>query len=163
MIAKHLRSFAAGLIFATGVCAVVYFTEPNEAASTSKVDKQTTEQMKSTLKSSGYVIFTEEEWQGELSKVESKQNSAQEQKDSKGQKPQEKTEETVIYRTILNVASGMTSIDVGHALVQGKIIDDAKTFFNEVEKRGLSNGLRPGTYELESTMTMDEVLSIMFK
>ncbi|WP_077212979.1 hypothetical protein [Bacillus dakarensis] len=157
MTAKGMRSFAAGLIVAAGVLAAVYYSGPTEETKAQAPKSLTEEEMKTTLASSGYVILTEEELNEQLAAVEQKEPKQEAVKEQKDQK------EKVVYRTIINVASGMTSIDVGNALVQGKIIDNAKTFFNEVEKRGLSNELRPGTFELDSSMTMDEVIAIIFK
>ena len=57
----------------------------------------------------------------------------------------------------------MTSIQVGEALEQMEIIDNAVWFYNEVEEQGLSNSLRPGVYELESGMSIQEVISAIFK
>ena len=36
-------------------------------------------------------------------------------------------------------------------------------FYKEVENRGLENELRPGTFQIESGMSMDEIISIIFK
>ncbi|MBS4222055.1 endolytic transglycosylase MltG [Lederbergia citrea] len=153
MTCKSIRSFAGGLIIAASTCGAVYFFGPSEATSTQIVEeKPSEEEMKSLLTSEGYVILTEEEWKNQLAAVETVEK-----------KTEEVIKETVIYRTMLSVSSGMTSIDVGRALEKAKIIDNAKEFFNKVEKKGLSKALRPGTYEVESDMTMDEVISIIFK
>lgn len=166
MSAKVMSSFAAGLIVAASVCGAVYFwgpgeSAPAEAAATSAEREAaaepaapTEEEMKEQLAASGYMVFTEEEWKAELAAaqpVEKKEVPAKEEK------------ETIVYHTIVNVATGMTSIDVGRALERGKIIDNALEFSREVEKRGLANKLRPGTFELDSKMSMDEVMKIIFK
>jgi hypothetical protein len=168
MKAKTIRSFAAGLILASGVCGVVYFTSPGKVVSTqtTELDPPNEDEMREMLTSDGYVVMTEEEWVEELAAVEAAKNEEADQaKDKKEEKQEQSGEvkEVIIYRTVLNVASGMTSIDVGNALVKGKIIDNAKTFFDEVEKRGLANQLRPGTFELDSEMSMDEVMNTIFK
>ena len=161
MIAKLMSSFAAGLIVAAGVCGAVYFFGPSEVINTQAevtktqtIDKPSEKEMKNMLTSAGYVILTEDELLQKLAAVEAGETKKE---------PAEEGKETVIYRTILTVSSGMTSIDVGNALVQAHIIDNAMMFFNEVENRGLSNGLRPGSYEVNSEMTMEEVISIIFK
>ncbi|WP_053362926.1 hypothetical protein [Bacillus sp. FJAT-27251] len=166
MSAKVMSSFAAGLIVAASVCGAVYFwgpgkSAPAEAASTPAEEVASAEaavpteaEMKELLVASGYMVLTEEEWKTQLASAE--------QAAKQGAPPKEE-KETVVYHTIVNVASGMTSIDVGRALVKGKIIDNAFDFSREVEKRGLSNKLRPGTFELNSKMSMDEVMKIIFK
>ena len=57
----------------------------------------------------------------------------------------------------------MTSIDVGDVLKQTGIIDDSFAFSKEVENRGLSSGLKPGIYEVNSEMSLDEIIAAIFK
>ena len=57
----------------------------------------------------------------------------------------------------------MTSIDVGDILKQTGIIDDSFAFSKEVENRGLSSGLKPGIYEVNSEMSLDELIAAIFK
>ncbi|MEK3887863.1 hypothetical protein [Bacillus sp. FSL K6-3431] len=154
MTSKSMRSFAVGLLVAAGVCGAVYFFGPSEATSTQTVEKPTEDEMKSLLTSKGYVIHTEDEWRDKVAAAE-----AEKEKDD----TEEVVKETIIYRTMLTVSSGMTSIDVGEALERAKIIDKKMKFYNEVEKRGLSTDLRPGTYEVDSEMTLDDIISTVFK
>lgn len=157
MKANILSSFASGLLVSASICGAVYFSESKPTVTNSKKEIQslTVEEMKNKLSSSGYVILTDQELEEQLASVKAPEPA-------KEPVEQEK-EEAVVYRTIVNVAPGMTSIDVGRALAHGKIIDNAKTFFNEVEKRGLSNELKPGTFELDSSMSLDEVVKTIFK
>lgn len=161
MKANLITSFAAGLLVSAGVCAVVYFSEPAPAEKDAKksVEAPKEEEMIQSLSTSGYIILTNEEWNKQLAAIEEKE--AEKKQPEKEANAEEK--EKIVYRTIVNVAPGMTSIDVGNALVQGKIIDNARTFFNEVEKKGLSNELKPGTFELDSDMSLEEVMNIIFK
>lgn len=160
MKAKFMSSFAAGLIVATSVCGAVYFFGPTEVTSKQTIEKPSEEEMKTMLSSAGYLIHTDDELQEMLAAVAAVEpvEPVEPVKDSA-----KEVEETIVYRTILNVASGMTSIDVGRALAQGKIIDNPMDFFNAVEERGLANELRPGTFELDSDMTIEEVIAIIFK
>ncbi|MDF0728534.1 hypothetical protein PY093_18020 [Cytobacillus sp. S13-E01] len=154
---KIIISFAAGLILAASVSGAVFYAEPNKGTrqtdATTEIPSE--EEMKDLLASAGYVIHTEEEWKEQLATVEAVETKEEAVKDVK--------KETVIYRTMLTVSQGMTSIDVGRALQQANIIDNALDFFKEVEKRGLANDLRPGTYEIDSEMTLDKIMSTVFK
>lgn len=160
MTHKVLSSFAAGILVAAGVCGAVYFSSSEEdtvtqAAETQKVTvtkEMTEDEMKNELSSLGYVIKTEQEYSSEL---EAAKKSAKDESDKKDQK--------VVYRTVINVASGMTSIDVAQALVKGKIIKNASDFTKAVESRKLENKLKPGLFEVDSTMSMDVVISHIFK
>lgn len=164
-----ITSFAAGLLLSGAVCGAAYLSE--QTSSDDKADKDvetnkvaaemSEEDMKNSLADSGYIILSNEEWERQLAVTAESEEEASEEEVAA--QPEAEVKEVIIYRTIVNVATGMTSIDVGNALAKGKIIDSGKTFFNEVEKRGLANKLKPGTYELDSDMTMDEVISIIFK
>lgn len=157
MTSKEMRSFAGGLIVAAGLCGIVYFSSSADATPANQpAEKLSNEEMKDLLTSEGYVIYTEKEW-NQLADEKAKETDAK--KDSQKENT---AGEKVVYRTVLNVSSGMTSIDVGRSLVRAKIIDNANAFSKEVEKRGLSNELRPGIYEVESGMNMDKILSIIF-
>jgi hypothetical protein len=163
MTPNSLRSFALGLLLAATVTGGFYFFGPSEAKSTEKSDKTvkaeklTEDEMIEQLTSKGFVVQTEDEWNKQIAAV----NEKKEEKTEK--KPEKKDEEGVVYRTILNVSMGMTSIDIGNALEEAKIIDDAMKFYKEVENRGLENELRPGTFQIESGMSMDEIISIIFE
>ena len=160
MTHKALSSFAAGILVAAGVCGIVYFSSPEEETTTKAAEtstktvtkKMTEDEMKEKLTSLGYVIKTEDEYSTELKEAEQAEKETQNQQDQK-----------VVYKTVINVASGMTSIDVAQALVKGKIITDASSFTKTIENRKLENKLKPGVFEVDSTMSMDEVISQIFK
>lgn len=192
MTAKIMQSFAAGILVAASFMTVVYMFGPDRSStsasstSNSKVNL-TTNEMKSELADDGYVVHTKEEWDAQIAAVEAAEKKASKAEktakkaedaadkaakeadeanktnsDAKDQPEGEQTEK-VEYRTVLFVASGMTSIDVGNALVQSKIIPNAFEFSQEVERRGLANALKPGMYEVQSGMTMDEIIGTIFK
>lgn len=183
MTANQMRSFAIGLLVAASVCAVVYFSTPGQASVAEKVEPITIEvprepeesEMKSMLADKGYVILTESEleaqldevetkWTEQLKEIEKQQEKEQEEKAKEKEKEKKDDKESeVVYRTMLSVVSGMTSIDVGDALVRANIIESSREFSDEVEKKGLAQNLRPGTYEIDSSMSMSEVISIIFK
>ena len=156
MTAKSMRSFAGGLIVAAGVCGAVYFFGPGETTSSQTADQPSVAEMKSLLTSEGYIIHTEEEWNEQVAAINEKEVTAKVETEA--------TKEKIIYRTIITVSKGMTSIDVGKALQKTKIIEiSGFEFSKEVEKRKLESDLRPGTYKVESDMTMDEVIKAIFK
>lgn len=154
MTSKSMRSFAGGLLVAASICGAVYFFDSEEeTTSTQTVEKVTDDEMKRKLTSEGYVIHTEKDYEEQLAELKSNQVVSED----KGPK------EKIIYRSVLKVSKGMTSIDVGKNLKRSKIIADAQSFFDEVEKKGKANNLRPGSYVIDSEMTTDEIISIIFK
>jgi hypothetical protein len=165
MMTNTLRSFASGLLIATTTIGAVYLFGPSTAESTEKpaesVEKQvlSEDEMIEQLASTGFVIHTEEEWNKQLAAA----SASKETEEKQGEKEKQTEKEKVVYRAILSVSMGMTSIDVGNALEKAKIINDGMEFYKEVEKRGLENELRPGTFEFESGMSMEEIISTIFK
>jgi hypothetical protein len=184
MTAQTMRSFAGGILVAAALLALVNFLSPSGVASKEKLSEK---EMKKELTSDGYVVVSQKEWEAQLTAVKKAENTAKDAektakdaknkakdaqskaKDAQKSKGENKDQaqpeatEKVVYRTMVGVASGMTSIDVGNALVQSKIIPNAFEFSQEVERRGLSNGLKPGMYEVQSGMTMDEIIAVIFQ
>ena len=158
MKTNSIQSFAIGLLVATGVFTAVYYFGPSETTTSQTVKALSEDEMKSELASKGYMIQTEDEWnQQQVALEEAKKNSENAPKD---EAPAETG--TVEYHAMLSVSSGMTSIHVGQALEQMKIINNASDFSNQVEARGLSNQLKPGVFEVKSGMTIDELISVIF-
>ncbi|PAL16862.1 endolytic transglycosylase MltG [Peribacillus simplex] len=156
MTSKSMRSFAGGLVVAAGLCGAVYFFGPGEATGTS--EKLSEDKMKESLASEGYVIHSEKEWEDQIAEAQSVKDKAEAEKETV-KEPTEK----IIYRTVLTVSKGSTSIDVGKTLQKAKVIKNANEFSDAVEKKGKANGLRPGTYVVDSAMTTEKIISIIFK
>ncbi|MFJ7468295.1 hypothetical protein [Peribacillus frigoritolerans] len=156
MTSKSMRSFAGGLVVAAGLCGAVYFFGPGEATGTS--EKLSEDEMKESLASEGYVIHSEKEWEDQIAEAQSVKDKAEAEKETV-KEPTEK----IIYRTVLTVSKGSTSIDVGKNLQKAKVIKNANEFSDTVEKKGKANGLRPGTYVVDSAMTTEKIISIIFK
>ncbi|MGE7587713.1 hypothetical protein [Peribacillus sp. NPDC101480] len=154
MTSKSMRSFAGGLVVAAGLCGAVYFFGPGEATGTS--EKLSEDEMKESLASEGYVIHSEKEWEDQIAEAQSIKAEAEKEA---VKEPTEK----IIYRTVLTVSKGSTSIDVGKNLQRAKVIKNANEFSDAVEKKGKANGLRPGTYVVDSAMTTEKIISIIFK
>nr|WP_304220415.1 hypothetical protein [Fredinandcohnia onubensis] len=167
MTAKTLTSFASGLLLASAVCAVVYFSGPQQATSSSSKEKPTVEELKSQLAAEGYVIHTEDEWNNAIAgaknteKVE--EQPKEEVKEEVKEEKKEEPAEPVVHKTVITVSEGMTSYEVGKALISAKIISgDAWDFANLVEKKGVAKYLKLGSHEINSNMTTDEIIATIF-
>ncbi|EOR22917.1 hypothetical protein KGR20_15505 [Cytobacillus oceanisediminis] len=172
-----ITSFAAGLLLATSVSGIVYFStkddsvnaeENNNVEKVEKVDGDvantpTVEEMKEILTSSGYVVQTSEEAkqkEEELKKQASESNSSDEKKDDN--KEEEKKEE--VKTITIRVTSGMTSYDVGSILNEEKFIKETPLQFSQkVEKKGVANYLKLGSFKIKSDMSTDDIISTIFK
>lgn len=168
MTAKTLTSFASGLLLAAVVCAVVYFFGPQQATSSKAEEKPTVEELKSLLTAEGYVVLSSEEWNNANPEANNTVDKAQEQpkeevKEEVVEEPKEEPAEPEVKQTVITVSEGMTSYEVGKALISAQIISgNAWDFANLVEQKGVAKYLKLGTFEINSNMTTDEIISIIF-
>ncbi|WP_276211205.1 aminodeoxychorismate lyase [Heyndrickxia coagulans] len=153
---NKLSSFAAGILLATAVTGAVYFSETGKAAdntvkktNTAETAKLSNSQMKDKLEHAGYVVQTKAAYDKDLADAKSSTEKSVKTK--------------TVNRVVFQVTDGMTSIDVGKLLEKANIVDDAFQFSKDVEKKGVENHLRPGTYVVDSTMSYDKVISTIFK
>ncbi|CEG29410.1 aminodeoxychorismate lyase [Bacillus sp. B-jedd] len=152
-----LSSFAAGMLLTTAVCSAVYFTADTSKAASKTVKVELTDiEMKNKLQDNNYVVQTKEEFDKTIA-------------DATAEAPKETppadngTAAKTVTKVVINVSEGMTSIDVGRALVQAGIVKDAFTFSKDIEKKGLMNKLRPGVFVVDSSMSYDQIISTIFK
>lgn len=160
-----LTSFAAGILISTSISGAVYFSDKSEVskASVSTTDNQvkgqlSEKEMKNKLATKGYVVQTKAEYDKNIKDAKA---AASAQKDA--QPAANAQAQQTVTRVIVNVAEGMTSYNVGQALLDGHLIqNDAFSFSKDIEARGLENKLRPGSYTVDSSMSYDQILSIIF-
>ncbi|MEH7356761.1 aminodeoxychorismate lyase [Neobacillus drentensis] len=157
-----LSSFAAGILISTTICGAVYFADnsDNPKASAKTSENRTTvkiseKEMKNKLETKGYVIQTKAEYD----KIINDAKASVEKQAS----PDDNNPAKTVTKVIVNVSDGMTSIDVGKTLVQANLVQDAFAFSKDIEQKGLENKLRPGVYVVDSEMTLDQVISTIFK
>lgn len=165
-----LSSFAAGILISTTICGAVYFTDKSDApkavsktsqTSTSKEKVQLTEsEMKDKLAAAGYVVQTKAEYDKKINNAKASVKATPKKDSKAGNTTAQKT----VYRTVITVTDGMTSIDVGRMLAGAKIIQkDAFSFSKDIEARKIENKLKPGSFEVDSSMSYDQVISTIFK
>ena len=61
------------------------------------------------------------------------------------------------------VRSGEGSVEIGRALRDAGVVDSVNRFRDVAQERGLDSRLKPGTYQLETGMSIDAVLDILAK
>lgn len=160
-----LTSFAAGIFIATSISGTAYLFGNHASSMASAKTKQTqilkkvqpTEsEMKNELTSAGYIVQTKAEYDNNIKNAAA---GAQKKVAPAGTNKSQK----IVYRTFVTVSEGMTSIDVGKMLVKAKIIPNAFKFSQDIQSKGLENGLRPGTFEVDTQMSYGQIISTIFK
>lgn len=154
-----LTSFTAGILIATTITGAVYFSDNSEKATAKTSSSQAAEkvqlsekEMKEKLEAAGFVVQTKDEY--DKNQKGAKESGKEQTASEEDKKP--------VTQVIVNVADGMTSIDVGNQLAQAQLIPDAFQFSKDVEARGLQNKLRPGTYNVDSGMSYDQLITAIF-
>ena len=174
MKSNIITSFAAGVLLATSVSGIVYFSTNDgstKVEATANDNKQsdtvgeaaantpTVEEMKDLLTSSGYVVQSAEEAKNAESATEEKSDDS---KESEEVKEEEKKDE--VKTITITVSSGMTSYDVGETLNNEKIIkESALEFSQKVDKKGVAEYLKLGSFKISSDMSTDKIISTIFK
>ncbi|KMY44075.1 hypothetical protein AC622_07275 [Bacillus sp. FJAT-27916] len=173
MTHKVMSSFASGILLASCILGGVYFFSSDDAGAEETSGKKETakatetetvtetpvlsaEDMKTQLETEGYVVLTDEEYLNEI-------ETAEEKAKAEAEKAAAENSEKVVYKTVINVASGMTTSDVAEVLVAGNIIKDASSFVKAVESKGVANKLRLGVFKVDSKMSVDKIISMIFK
>lgn len=171
-----ITSFAAGILLTTSILGGVFLSTDKEPVKVKEEDAKQEEslsedEMKAILESKGYLVQLPEEEQTE-EQAESEENQAENEGNTESQEnadeekqeeeqAEEKEEEPV--EVVIKVESGMTSIDIGEKLREANLIDmDPFSFSKDIEARGRQHNLYPGTYTVNSSMSYDEMIDILF-
>lgn len=163
--ARMILSFAVGLLTASIVFGIVYLSSSDHQPKAKKAASLTEEQMKEKLAAAGYLIHTEEEWDEMVAPPASTNENEEKQDlqaDTEEPVEEEPAKEETVKKVSITVSAGMTSGDIGKLLVNEGFIDNAYAFSSEVEKKGVANKLQLGTYEIDSSMSMNEIIAVLF-
>ncbi|MBT2728108.1 aminodeoxychorismate lyase [Bacillus sp. ISL-75] len=160
-----VSSFAAGILLASTICGAVYFTEdpavtkaaPKPTKSEQITVAQPTEaEMKDKLLTAGYIVQPKADYDKTIEATKKAASAASAASANNNSKK-------IVYRAVISVTQGMTSIDVGRMLEKAKIVPDDFKFSRDVEKKGVEKNLRPGTFTVDTEMTYDQVIATIFK
>jgi hypothetical protein len=153
-----INSFAAGMLITTIISGSVYFSTKSDVSKTpgnQKVQLSDSE-MIDKLASEGYIVQTKAELDKKIKDSKSPVQTA-------GTPAKSDKSNKVVFRVMVSVSDGMTSIDVGKQLVNAKIIPNAFKFSQDVEKKDVEKNLRPGTFSVDSGMSIDQIIDTIFK
>lgn len=173
MANNSLKSFASGMIIATSIFTAVYYFQPFNKREQKIVenDTLTNEEVQAYLNSNGYISIPEQTYDELVAK--SKEFEAiknQTQKASEPKPPEQK--ETVpippspeVEKKIftLTVKSGMDSIQIANLLENAGIVDSGREFEQFLTKKDWTRSIQVGTYQLNSSMSYEEIGTIITK
>lgn len=177
MANNSLRSFASGMIIATSIFTAVYFLQPSNEDSSKAEEALTEENVQQYLNEHGYISIPKQTYDELTAKasengvesneknedrvVQESDNRVEKQAAEAKHEKVEKSEQEKTY--IITVNNGMSSNSVATMLEQYGIIESSHEFEEFLQENDWSRSIQIGTYELDSTMSYDEIGRIITK
>jgi glucan-binding YG repeat protein len=159
-----LRGIAIGVIIATGVLALVHFTNPPQVVTKEKEKPYTVDAAVAFLEKHDYEVVKKDAVKPNASKeAESEKVEEKVEENDQTNKETESTKEKTPKEHQLVIKSGMNSFDVAEVLFQNGIVDDAEDFNDFLEKNDYQRIIRPGTYTVHDQMSYEQLAIIITK
>ncbi|WP_053074953.1 MltG/YceG/YrrL family protein [Ornithinibacillus californiensis] len=168
-----LQGIAIGVLLATGLLALVYYTNPEQEVIV-KEKEYTVEAAISYLQEQDNEVSkkdaapdnseeTQSEQTEEVEEDNTEVETESETEDTTGQATEETTEQTEeqVKDYQLVIQSGMNSDDVADLLYANGIVDDAVAFNQYLEQNGYQHVIRTGTYDVNEQMSYQEIAIII--
>lgn len=158
MTKNELRGFAGGLILATLILSYVYFFHTDNQEAAAPVEISETDVNDYALENN-LVILTEEEYQ----QLNGEANAAEEQKESNQEEASNDEEKEVeeIINANLEITPGMSTQEVAQKLQELNLISNHSEFTNYIREQDLESAVKAGTFNLNSEMTIEEIVKIV--
>jgi dTDP-4-amino-4,6-dideoxygalactose transaminase len=153
MSRETVRAFAFGLLSAALALFlfIQFFHQPESSMST--------KDMIQTLKKQGYTVSSPDESNNHTFHRKSYGSKNEKQKSDSSHETKNESSRSIR----LTITPGMTTDHIAHRLEQEKIINSASQFNEYMKQNGFSQKLQIGTYELNSQMTMEEIVKTITK
>ncbi|MEK4301692.1 hypothetical protein MKY30_20230 [Oceanobacillus sp. FSL W8-0428] len=92
---------------------------------------------------------------------EGNENADEEDNNDEGNEDEESSEDSDVIDVEITLENGAPPSNISDALEDAGIIDDARDFNDFLEDNDLSGSVKPGTYEVDSEMSFDEIGDII--
>ncbi|MFC7393338.1 hypothetical protein [Scopulibacillus cellulosilyticus] len=153
MTKRGMRGFAAGILITCAVIAFFYY----QIIQPAKNDQTSSDKVLSSKNINKYLL------DHHLVAVNQKQfNEWQNAKQHKESNP-DKNNGKVIYRTILYITEGMTTVDIANTLADYKIIKNKEDLLDYLRSHHLEEKIQPGHYNLGSNMSIGDIVNKITK
>lgn len=149
---RTLGTLAAGMAAGALIMfAFTYFTANSDEATASEPEK-----------TEGSVTLTEEEFNSLNSQLKEWENRAIELSKSQNAATEESQSQTAsLTRFIMSVESGMTFPEISEKLAEYDIIANSDALNDYLVDNRLTDQIQTGTYDLHSSLSIEEIASIL--
>lgn len=157
MTKRGLQGLAAGIFLTSAILTYLYFFQTQEVESHEDETeipelKLSSEEMMDILTDKGFVVLEEDEYQSLL--------KAKEEAEANEEEPMI---EEPVHHGVLVVKSGMNSTQVAELLAELQVIDDTNAFIDYLRNENLTTKIEVGEFELNSSMSYEEIAKIITK
>lgn len=154
---RNVQAFGFGIIFATCVIAIYYYfiavKEPiNPDKEVAMLDVEFATEV---LVNENFLVMTKEEFN------ELKEKAVKEVVDALEMEKEPDTPTIQVFNYTLDIMPGMNTLAVAKELKENKIIEDEDAFHFYLASNDLSKRIQIGTYELNSSMTIEEIAKLI--
>jgi len=141
---REMRAFALGMLLSTSILGVVYYKEPQ---------KLTKAQVDAYLQKNNEIALSEAQYNALKEKASKATERAK----------QDTPNTTIVHIYHLVIEKGDVPAKFAKELEAAKIIADADALTAYLEKNNLTRAVRPGTYEIRSDMSYEQIAAMLAK
>lgn len=164
-------AFSIGLLTATGIFTLVYLIEDRPQENTANDSTLSVEDVEAYAENHQLKVLTDDDYQQLINENEEMKNQIEqqeiaenedeaEQEDTGTSENEDESGENV-YHYVLQIESGMNSSDIADLLESNQVIEDASSFIEYLQENDLSQTIQLGSYEVTSTMSIEEIAQMI--
>ncbi|MFC0014818.1 MULTISPECIES: endolytic transglycosylase MltG [Allobacillus] len=158
---RMVMAYSVGLLTATFIFGIIYWMEgnSNESKDSSNVPEK---EIQTYIEEQELKLVSQDEYTNLLNKNEElrAQLDALEKENSKSDESASSSEKDV-FRYVLEIEQGMNSSDIADLLERNEIINDTKPFIDYLAEHDLSQTIQLGSYEMNSSMSIEEIANLI--
>lgn len=168
---QTIMAFSIGLLTATGIFTLVYLIEDRPQENTANDSTLSVEDVEAYAENHQLKVLTDDDYQQLINENEEMKNQIEqqeiaenedeaEQEDTGTSENEDESGENV-YHYVLQIESGMNSSDIADLLESNQVIEDASSFIEYLQENDLSQTIQLGSYEVTSTMSIEEIAQMI--
>ncbi len=163
-------AFSIGLLTATGIFTLVYLIEDRPQENTANDSTLSVDEIETYAENHHLKVLTDEDFQQLINENKEMKNQIEqqvsenedeaEQEDTGTSESEDESGENV-YHYVLQIESGMNSSDIADLLESNQVIEDASSLIEYLQENDLSQTIQLGSYEVTSTMSIEEIAQMI--
>ncbi len=154
-------AYSVGLLTATFIFGIIYWVEgnSNEVNDFSNVPEN---EIQTYIEEQELKLLSQDEYTNlvdENEELKAQLNALE--KDNNTSDGSASSTEKDVFHYVLEIEQGMNSSDIADSLERNKIINDTKPFIDYLAEHDLSQTIQLGSYEIDSSMSIEEIASLI--